>query len=93
MGSIFSKFGELKMYTSRMGDIGTGICVCHKTPKPSVGILVTGANTKLANFPPESRTVDLVIGDCGHVAMMVTGSPTAFVEGQNAARVLDIFTG
>lgn len=81
--------------TSRITDIGVGSCCCHP-PIPCIsmsGTLVTGAGTHLVENQPVSRIGDVVLGFCGHVGVMISGSPTKFSEGSQTVRVGDQFSG
>jgi len=57
--------------TSRITDLGIGICGAHKNPQPVVGIIITGS----ANHTVENLGVALLMGivacDCGHMAPIV----------------------
>jgi len=81
--------------TSRVADIGIGICCCHIKP-PCIGVsgvLITGAGTITVEGSKVSRITDIVLAGCGHVGVMVTGSTTEFSELLGTARVTDQFVG
>lgn len=80
---------------SRIGDIGVGICCCHKKPRcrPMVGPLIQGSPNHRTNSIPSSRIGDIVMGYCGHTGIMVTGSLSSRINGLGCARIGDRFVG
>lgn len=81
--------------TSRITDLGTGICCCHSNPTciSMTGMLNTGSSTYFVENQLVSRVGDIVLGFCGHVGVMVSGSPTSFAEGSQVVREGDQFSG
>jgi len=81
--------------TSRVADVGVGICCCHIDP-PCIemsGVIVTGAGTITVEGGKVSRITSIVLAGCGHTGIMVTGSATEISEGLGTARVADQFVG
>jgi uncharacterized Zn-binding protein involved in type VI secretion len=76
-----------------MGDIGMGVCPCHKTPIDIVGTIIIGSPTVLAIGVGKARMGDLVMCSCGHPATIIIGNPTILVNGLAEARVGDMFAG
>ena len=54
--------------------IGVGVCICHIPPIPMVGVVVLGAPNKSSESLAAARIGDIVIGTCGHIGVLVTGS-------------------
>ena len=79
--------------TSRVDDVGIGVCACHDSPIPVSGNLITGANTVMVEGKRVSRKNDIVLASCGHMGFMTTYSNTEIVEGKNTVRKGDSFTG
>jgi len=78
---------------SRIGDVGIGVCVCHDTPIPMVGIIVTGSfNVNVCNSM-QSRVGDIVIGMCGHPGVIISSLSDTTVNGRGAAHIGSAFAG
>ncbi len=77
----------------RIGDIGAGICVCHISPIPMTGILITGVSSKNIENSAASTISNIMLGFCGHIGIMISGSSSAFIENQSVVRVGDSFAG
>jgi uncharacterized Zn-binding protein involved in type VI secretion len=80
---------------SRIGDIGVGICCCHKDPKciAMVGPIITGSPNHLTNGISSARFGDMILGYCGHPGTIITSSGTARINGFGSARIGDNFVG
>lgn len=81
--------------TSRVTDIGVGVCCCHP-PAPcisTIGTLVTGAATVEKEGMASSRITDIVLHSCGHVGLMITGASTVEDESLSTSRVTDAYVG
>jgi len=78
---------------SRIGDIGVGVCCCHKSCKGMTGIIITGSSDTITNNLRTSRLTDIVLGFCGHIGILVTGSPTFYVNSLPVTRIGDVFVG
>jgi len=78
---------------SRIGDVFTGVCHCHKHPKHVTGVIVSGAPTVIGCGSGVARIGDVVVCSCGHVAVIVSGSPTVISNGSSTARIGDVATG
>lgn len=75
----------------RVGDIGTGFCLCHG--RQITVTIILGSPTVLAGGLPTARLGDIVISDCGHLATIITGNPLVLAFGTPKARVSDLFLG
>ena len=75
----------------RVGDTGNGYCFCHS--KDIIGTVITGSFTRLVNNLPVALLNSLVLCNCGHVALMVTGSPNVLTNNLANVRMTDIFIG
>ena len=83
------------LYSSRVTDVGAGICCCHP-PAPcvgSVGVLVTGAPSVVDDHFYSSRITDVIVHACGHVSVMVTGNPANVDACFYSSRVTDLYVG
>jgi uncharacterized Zn-binding protein involved in type VI secretion len=78
---------------ARVSDRTFGICYGHKSPILVGGTIVSGDSTDKANDLTVSRIGSTVIADCGHSAMVVTGSPTTFTSGIQVGRLGDSVSG
>ncbi len=77
----------------RVGDLWTGVCVCHPIPIPMSGVIITGSDNVITNNRRTARLYDLTIGFCGHCGIIITGSRTTFVNQRNCAGLTDQVTG
>lgn len=75
---------------ARVGDMCTGICTAHPTPRPFTAVLATGSPTVKADGSPVTRVGDIGYTDCGHTVQIVTGSGRVKANGVPVARVGDI---
>jgi hypothetical protein len=73
--------------------IGIGTCYCHDSPINTCGIIITGSNLKLVNDLPSAKIFNLIMANCGHVSMLVTGSQNVLCEGIGQATVNSVFSG
>ena len=82
-------------FSSRIGDIWTGICCCHDDPTciPMTGFIITGSPNDISGGSPQGRLTDMTIGACGHPGIIVTSSPNALANSLGKARVGDMVTG
>lgn len=78
--------------TSRVTDIGVGVCCCHPCIG-TIGTLVTGAATVEKEGMASSRITDIVLHSCGHVGLMITGASTVEDESLSTSRVTDAYVG
>lgn len=82
------------LLVSRMTDIGIGLCRGHgRTPMPMAGMLIGTSATITTEFLPNGLVVDMVLGACGHVGIMVTSAATVIGEGRPVLRMGDLFVG
>jgi uncharacterized Zn-binding protein involved in type VI secretion len=79
--------------TSRIGDLGAGVCYCHRSPIPMVGMLITGDSSVYTENSPTSRVGDIVLGFCGHIGVMIAGSSGIYSTGRAVVRTGDPFVG
>lgn len=81
---------------ARFSDVCVGRCCCH-SPIPCVemsGIVFSFASTATSGALGIGYFPGFVMGGCGHLGMIITGMPTANVEGLGApARMTDSFVG
>jgi len=81
--------------SSRIGDIGVGVCCCHP-PIPCIGmagVIVTGCPSMTICNMPDARIGDIVLGYCGHPGILVTGSPNTNSCNSPRVRISDVFAG
>ena len=78
--------------TSRIMDMGMGVCPACMGASVST-LLIMGAGTILVDAQPVSRMTDMLIGSCGHPAIMVGGSSTEISENLGTARLGDAHSG
>jgi len=79
--------------TSRITDIGVGVCFCHPIPIPTIGMLITGAATVTDDMFMSSRVTDILIHVCGHPSLMITGSSLVEKESFASSRIADLYVG
>ena len=74
---------------ARLGDLGVGVCCCHKNPQPYVTVFVSGAIT-VGNDKLDTSVISTVgVSSCGHPTIALTGSPSVFAEKKAVHRVGD----
>lgn len=78
---------------STIGSYTTGICFCHKKPRPMTGIVWTGSPIRYVTGSPDAHIGDFVTGFCGHLGMIDTGSFLHHDTARPTARLGDLFTG
>ena len=78
---------------ARTGDLGIGICCCHKSCISMIGPIITGSYDTFVNGKRAARLTDLVLGYCGHVGILVTSSNTCSINNLGAVRIGDTFVG
>lgn len=79
--------------TSRVTDVGVGICLCHGVPVPTIGMLITGAVSVEKEIFASSRVTDILIHVCGHPSIMVTGAWNVEDEAFASSRIGDVYVG
>jgi hypothetical protein len=79
--------------TSRITDLWAGVCSCHRTPKSTTGVLITGASTVNKENLASSRLTDIVLSSCGHVSPVILASSTVYHESLASARITDLVGG
>ena len=78
---------------ARTGDIGVGVCTSHIVPIPMVGTLLGTCGTVTTNGIPSGLVGDLVIGGCGHIGVVVSGTSVVKMTGRPAAMIGSAFVG
>jgi len=73
----------------RVGDAGSGVCVCHKHPIPVTGVIIEGSPDTYCNDSNVARNGDLVLGSCGHTGNIVATTVISLVNGLGVARLTD----
>lgn len=58
----------------RVGDLWVGICMCHKSPIPMTGKILTGNPKNKSGNISQATINSLVLGSCGHMGRIITGS-------------------
>jgi len=70
-----------------------GICVGHTPPIPMIGSIITFSDDCIAKDGGAARVGDIVKGECGHIGIINTGSPTTSINNKQAATIGSTFTG
>ena len=73
-----------------ISSLGAGVCLIHG---PMVGIVVTGAGTKIIENNSAARVSDFIMGYCGDIGILVSGESTVTVENQNQSTIGSSFSG
>ena len=60
--------------TSRITDIGVGVCYAHEVPRPIIGIIITGSPDHTIENLRVAMLMSIVSSSCGHTAVIVTTS-------------------
>ena len=76
--------------TTKLGDIGQGVCYSHKSPRSYTTTLVTGANSVTTNNLATGIVGSIGNATCGHPTTALTGSPNVFCENMQTHRVGDV---
>ena len=81
--------------SSRVTDLGVGVCICNVLPStiPMTGALILGSGDVIDNYHGVSRVTDVILGFCGHIGVMSSGSGTVYANGLQQCRVGDPFVG
>lgn len=78
---------------ARISDQTFGTCSAHTGSISTGGIILTGSPNVMEGGLNAAGIGDVVLGYCGHVSVIVTGSGTVMVNGKPHARLTDMFTG
>lgn len=78
---------------ARTYDIIVGTCYCHDTPRSVTGIIQTGAIISFSSNQQIARIGDICVANCGHTAIIATGSDKVFVENKGIAHITDQIVG
>ena len=77
--------------------IGVGLCYneihCPECPYPTSGIVITGFPLKTAGPFSVAVTGNIVLSNCGHVGILVTGSSFVTSGSISQCKVGSIFVG
>jgi len=75
--------------------IGIGSCysVEHDHVIPMIGRIVTGSPDTIAGSFGTAHTTSIVLGNCGHTGIIVTGSQNIRMDSFRKARIGSIFVG
>jgi uncharacterized Zn-binding protein involved in type VI secretion len=76
----------------RVGDMGTGICYCHKHPKYYTTTIISGAEDVVINGLPVAQIGSIGVATCGHTTIALTGG-SVLIDGKFAHRVGDMGQG
>jgi hypothetical protein len=77
----------------RNGDIGSGTCTSHIRPISMTGILLASCATVVVNGLPIGLVGDVVMGNCGHIGVMISGATNITGANRDVVRVGDAFSG
>jgi len=73
--------------------IGIGVCFGHKVPIPMVGMVCLGSfNISIIGFP-SARIMDIVLGGCGHIGLIISGSTTVKSNNMGKSTIGSSFVG
>ncbi|HET8686067.1 MAG TPA: hypothetical protein VFM18_05305 [Methanosarcina sp.] len=75
---------------ARVGDVCTGTCTAHPTPRPFTAIIATGSPTSRADGQSIACVGSVGSTDCGHTIEVVSGSAVARADGIPIARIGDV---
>jgi hypothetical protein len=75
---------------SRLGDIGVGVCPCHKSPVGYVTVFISGCPNVNVDGITECTVGTIGAASCGHPTIALTGSGNTISCGQGAHRVGDM---
>lgn len=76
--------------TSRVGDIGMGVCLAHGIPIPINVIILQGALLKNAFGQPIAQIGSQGLCSCGHMSIALQGAATVKALGIGVHRVGDM---
>lgn len=76
----------------RIGDIATGICYAHDSPRSVTGHVTTGSLNTFCNRIAIGRTGDSVLFDCGHTGTIQSTSINQ-CNGLSIAKITDPVVG
>ena len=83
----------MALKTAFITSVGVGICVCHMIPIPMVGVVITASTDKKVENNGAARVTDIVIGKCGHIGVLISGSSMVKSSGLDQTTVTSPFTG
>lgn len=73
--------------------IGIGVCFAHRNPIPMVGMTSSGSfNISISGFP-SARILDIVLGGCGHIGLIVSGSSKVKANNRGKSTIGSTFVG
>lgn len=74
---------------SKVGDIGVGVCPCHKSPVSYTTVFATGASSVPTNGQATANLTTIGVATCGHPTVVLSVSGTVTAEGTGVHRVGD----
>ena len=74
----------------KVGDMGVGICPCHKSPVSYTTVFVSGAGSVNTNGSPTCNLTTVGGASCGHPTVVLTVSGTVNAEGTGVHRLGDL---
>lgn len=78
---------------SRLSDIWTGFCCCHSGSILISGRVITSSPNQKSGKFKNAKMIDLVIGDCNHVGIIVTGSSSNTTNSLGKAAIGSLVSG
>jgi hypothetical protein len=78
---------------ARVKDIVFGKCGEHRHPKDVWGIIVSGENTVITAGLPTSTQYDVIVFECGHVALIISGTEKCVCKGRLIGRYTSVVAG
>lgn len=80
---------------ARQFDVWVGICCCHHDP-PCInmtGFVLGGSPNQQSGGQNAATVGDLVLGNCGHVGIIITGSSSNLTNGKGKVTLGSQTTG
>lgn len=78
--------------SSRVSDIGIGVCPAHVVPITYTTTFITGADKIGMESLPMAFVTSIGISTCGHPTVAITGAPKMGAQSQQDHRVGDMGT-
>jgi uncharacterized Zn-binding protein involved in type VI secretion len=72
---------------SKIGDIATGTCYAHKSPRSVTGVISTGDGTVVSDNIATACVGDTVVFNCGHTGVIVTGINNCTINNKAIAHI------
>ncbi len=77
-------------FQTRVGDIGIGVCKCHKKAKKYTTVFISGADYTLDNNKVACTINTVGNSTCGHPTIAQTGSPNTYLQKLASHRINDV---